>query len=184
MYNTNLRYEYYTWLVSLVDTDEGVLLNKYDRIMNYLFTTPFIFSLNHDENRASDGISMRLHFGEDNCEEKSDIFVSMPYECTCLEMMVALANRIENDIMYDPTLGNRTWQWFWEMIRCLGLDRYDDEHFDAEKVRKIVDIFMHRQYERDGSGGLFKTFDTSVDMRKIEIWYQMQHFVNDYFAIY
>lgn len=44
--------------------------------------------------------------------------------CSVLEMIIALAIRLEEHIMDDPDIGNRTGQWFWDMIVSLGLGFY------------------------------------------------------------
>ena len=93
--------------------------------------------------------------------------------CSILEMMIALAIRCEEHIMEDPEIGNRTGQWFWNMIVSLGLGHMTDDYFDLAYVEEAVRRFLNREYSRDGSGGLFTIERCPQDMRRIEIWYQM-----------
>lgn len=93
--------------------------------------------------------------------------------------MIALAVRCEEHIMDDPDIGDRTGQWFWNMIVSLGLGSMTDERFDGEYVDEVVDIFLNREYERNGEGGLFTVNDTDRDMRNVEIWYQMHWYLNE-----
>lgn len=54
-----------------------------------------------------------------------------------LEMMIALAIRCEETIMDDPRYGNRTKQWFWNMMKSLGLSYMNDDCFDRDKFHEI-----------------------------------------------
>ena len=86
--------------------------------------------------------------------------------------MVALALRCEETIMDDPTLGNRTGQWFWGMITSLGLGSMSDDKYDKAYVNAIISRFLSRDYEPNGKGGLFTVKNCEQDMRDIEIWHQ------------
>ena len=69
------------------------------------------------------------------------------------------------------------------MLDNLGLvsDEFKDINYSDEKANGILTRFMHRTYEKDGSnGGLFQLNERGIDMRKTEIWYQMEL----YFARY
>jgi len=93
--------------------------------------------------------------------------------------MVALALRCEDDYTGDPEIGNRTGQWFFEMIESLGLSSMTDRRFDEEYVDKAIDIFLDREYKRNGEGGLFTIKNSHRDMRNAEIWYQMCWYLDD-----
>ena len=88
-------------------------------------------------------------------------------------MMVALAIRCEENIMDDPSYGNRTGQWFWGMIVNLGLGFMTDSRFDEKFVDDVIFRFLNREYEPDGKGGLFTVRNCKYDLRTVEIWYQM-----------
>jgi hypothetical protein len=88
-------------------------------------------------------------------------------------MIMALAIRCEENFMDDPSRGNRTQQWFWGMIRNLGLGSMTDDRFDERAVRKTIEIFLNREYEPDGRGGLFTIRHRREDLRNVEIWYQL-----------
>lgn len=53
-----------------------------------------------------------------------------------LEMIIALAIRLEEHIMDDPDIGNRTGQWFWDMIVSLGLG--------SEGLIDVIRRFLNR----------------------------------------
>ncbi len=92
--------------------------------------------------------------------------------CSVLEMMIALAIRLEEHIMDDPEVGNRTGQWFWNMIVNLGLGSMNDSRFNKLYVQNIIHKFLEREYQPNGKGGLFTIEDCRYDLREIEIWYQ------------
>lgn len=126
-----------------------------------------------DENRAIDGLDLRYRF----CYEKSYEYSALEAElkdkpCSVLEMMVALAQRFEEQIMDNPDIGNRMPEWFSYMLENLGLDGMDDDHFNEQIVGQKVDRFLKREYLPNGQGGLFYIPDTSRDLRDVEIWYQ------------
>ena len=93
--------------------------------------------------------------------------------CSVLEMLIALAYRCE-ELRHDPEYGDRTGQWFWEMIVNLKLDEFDDANYNETKVTQIVNRFLSRKYQPNGKGGLFFIANPREDLRKVDIWMQMQ----------
>lgn len=94
------------------------------------------------------------------------------------EMLIALAFRCEEHIMSDPEVGNRMGQWFWSMIVSLGLSHMTDQFFDLENVNNVIFRFMEHQYDRNGNGGLFTIDDCKYDLRTVEIWWQMNWYLD------
>lgn len=169
--------EYYKWLCQKTqESDNDTSFEAYSRLLIHLFNTPFYAWIEMDLNRSSDGLSLRDKFALE--DGTNDIYFAMPEECSVLEMMIALAMRIEHDIMYDIKYGDRTGKWFWLMIDNLGLNAMDDTYYNEKVVDEIVNGFMARTYERDGRGSLFYVRNRSIDMRNLDIWYQM----NAYFS--
>ena len=80
---------------------------------------------------------------------------------------------------YDE--GNRTSQWFWIMLTNLGLNGMDDDHFDEYEANRIIDRFLNREYEADGSeGGIFVLEKPFRDLRDVELWIQANWFIGEY----
>ena len=94
-------------------------------------------------------------------------------------MMIALAQRCEESIMDDPEAGNRTGVWFWAMISNLSLDCMSDDDFDELYVEEHVRHFLDRQYSYQGDGGLFFVRKPPMDMRRVEIWTQLNWYLNE-----
>lgn len=173
-YYDDITNEYFEWLVKKIYFKSSPKSASFRKLLQYLHTVEFRWCIDHDENRAEDGINMRWRFAVNKgCEEDPDeILDILGGPCSMLEMMVALAIRCE-DIMDDPSVGDRTPQWFWSMVTNLGLGSMHDDNFDKEKARDILDRFMAREYEPTGRGGLFRLRSCHTDLRKVEIWYQM-----------
>lgn len=165
----DVRAEYFNWIYQLVCDD-----TVHTKLLSQLFDTPFAYILEMDGNRAADGENLRYRFGREVGYHDSVIASELDNcPCSVLEMMVALAVRMEEHIMEDEELGDRTGQWFWNMIVSLGLGSMTDVRYDSDRVEDILQRFMDRRFKRDGSGSLFTIEGTRQDMRNVEIWYQM-----------
>lgn len=165
---------YFDWICGLVC---GPHVKNYNKLLERLFETEFYYINPMDENRANDGYDLRYRFAYEYGIDDEDISDSDP--CSVLEMMVALAYRCEETIMDDMDFGDRTGQWFWNMIVSLGLGQMTDERYDEEKVDYILDRFLKRQYDRTGKGGLFTVPKCKYDLREEEIWFQMCWYLDE-----
>ena len=168
--------EYFNWLCELVCGDgysEHLLRRE---LLRHLHQTEFTYILPMDGNRFEDGINLRYRFGD---EIGYDARIITSYiddrPCSVLEMMVALAARCEEQIMNDPTIGDRTGVWFWSMVGNMGLD--DD--LDEDEINDILERFLNREYEPNGQGGLFTLEGWNRDLRRVEIWYQAMWYLDD-----
>ncbi len=165
--------QYFDWLCDKVLNDN--LNMEYYKLMDRLHNFDFVPLLRMDENREHDGKQLRYRFGLENDIPRSVINQSLDTRdmASVLEMMIALSIRCEETIMTDDDYGDRTGNWFWNMIVSLGLGIMSDSRFDDNYVSVVLDIFVNRQYKRNGEGGLFTIDGIKRDMRKVEIWYQM-----------
>ena len=143
-------------------------------LIDYLMETQFVWSVANDDNRATDGIDLRYEYGKGAGWEGP---------CSVLEMMIALAQRIENNIMGEPGEEDQTYFWFWEMIKNLGLYTYDDSHFGYATVDYIVQNWLMRKFRADGIGGAFPLRYPAEDQRGVEIWFQMCNWLNENYKI-
>lgn len=174
--------DYFDWMYKLVYGDKKYNSLSYYKLLYALHDTEFTFLISKDANRASDGIDLRYQFGYE-CGY-SDDYIAKNLDispCSVLEMMIALSINGEQHIMDDPKYGDRTGQWFWNMIVSLGLSNMDDRNFDDLYFRKVMQRFLNREYERNGKGGLFTIHDNSLDMRSAEIWYQFMWYLDELF---
>lgn len=173
-----MKSTYFNWMCALIGAKKPPY-NKYNNLLRTLHQVDFEYILPKDASRLEDGIDLRYHYAYENDIPDFEVASGLDLDkCSVLEMMVALARRIETDIMGDPEIGDRTSIWFWDMIKNMGLDIFTDKMYDEETVIDIIDCFLDREYERDGTGGLFY-LPNHGDVRNIDIWYQMQYYLND-----
>ena len=161
---------YFDWMCRKVGGDNKPFI----KLLTFLHRTEFTYLILKDANRAEDGISLRYRFAYET--GLPEVFLEGP--CSVLEMMIALCIRAEETIMDDPDLGDRTGQWFWGMIVNLGLGHMDDTRFDEEYAVSVITTFLNRQYAPNGKGGLFTIKGCPYDLRDVELWYQINWYLD------
>lgn len=174
----NVRDEYFEWMYNLICSNKN---KSYHYLLSQLFETPFQYIHPMDANREADGISLRYEWGRSNGYADSITAGTIDIcPCSVLEMIVALALRCETTIMADSDKGDRTAKWIWIMLRNLGLESFYDENYHDEAVIFILEKFMSRDYNSDGSdGGLFILQNPREDLRETEIWYQAMWYLSE-----
>lgn len=171
---------YFDWMCGLVAKDFKDGGRRYRNLLETLNRIDFRYSIPLDSNREADGIDLRYRFGYE--KHVRDYVIARyldDHPCSVLEMMIALAQRCEESIMDDPEAGNRTGVWFWAMISNLGLECMSDDDFDELYVEEHIQHFLDRQYSYQGDGGLFFVRKPPVDMRRVEIWTQLNWYLNE-----
>lgn len=173
MTRDELNNAYFNWMYQLIYDERYSKKLSYRKLLYLLHDTEFTYTVPMDGNRYEDGIDLRYRFGYENGHKGAVIAEYLnDRPCSVLEMLIALAIRLEEHIMDDPEAGNRTGQWFWNMITNLGLGSMDDVKFDRNRAEKNIQRFLNRDYERNGKGGLFTVEHCKYDLRDVEIWYQ------------
>lgn len=172
----DISYEYFEWLLYKIRFYEEDKLD-YRLLMRKLYSMEFVWSVDNDCNRAADGMALRDEF----CDEEMGCWYDFRKPCSVLEMLIALAIICENNIMGEPD-NERPSRWFWIMIDNLGLSICTDDIYDEGYVEQQVDKWLDRDYSRNGKGGLFPVKRSKEDQRKVEIWYQMQAFLNENYS--
>jgi len=176
MGNTIVDNAYYDWLLTVIEYIPGDYV--YDEVFDLMFNTPFRWSVPNDDNRAGDGIELRYDFME------YEGWNTMPLEgepCNVLEMLIALAQRIENDIMWDGE-HDRTAKWFWEMVRNLGF--WSEKVGNRANYKEIIDCWLDRKPRKSGQVTTFPTKKwAKTDQKNIEIWYQAQAYLMENYKI-
>ena len=172
------RYGYFDWLCDIIQVDK--MNCSWRLLMKDLYQRPFYSLIEHDENRASDGLELREEYMHDMWYPDD---VEIEGECSVLEMLIGLARRMDYETSdpYDDNSTDHTVYWFWEMIDNLGLIAFDDDSYfelgGIDNVDNIVDRFLERDYEYDGEGGLFPLVKSTKDQRDVEIWSQMSAYL-------
>ena len=166
---------YFEWLCGLIYDNKLSESYSCKKLLYHLHDIEFTYMLPRDRNRAEDGIELRYRFvvSEEYQDMCDDILYELSGPCSVLEMMIGLAIRCEDQFMDDPSIGDRTSQWFWGMVVNLGLGSIFDFRYDRRFVEDVIAKFLRREYEPDGSGGLFTIRHCGRDLRSVEIWKQM-----------
>lgn len=166
--------KYYKWLTSLINTDGRG--DNYNSLLEHLHLSEFsddtAILIPNDSNRIVDSIGLRERYCHRyHVKNYNDIYSE---SCTVLELLISLSKRMEDQFgIKDYT------SWFWEMIGNLKLTEFDDESYSYKNVDKILKKFLMRRYSKNGNGGLFPILYPSEDQRKLEIWYQMNAYLNE-----
>lgn len=168
---------YFNWLTRIVKGPES---DSHTLLLKQLYETPFRYSIDTDGNREADGVDLRYRFSVAKRFQQSEIAHELDYKpCSVLEMMIALALRLEEDIMSNEEFGNRTGRWFWDMARNSGLIDMVDKNYNFRNTDDIIQRILDRDYGADGTGGLFCIPNIATDMRTVEIWKQALWYLND-----
>lgn len=167
--------DYFEWMYELVGGTRFAEAVSYRKLLTFLHDVEFVYFVPYDENRAADGIALRYRYCLLHDCLDSEQYLTGP--CSVLEMMIALAIRCE-EIMDNPDVGDRTAQWFWEMIKSMGLGSMHNYNYNEWLVNDVVSRFLNREHEADGRGGLFTVKGWDRDMRTAEIWHQLMAYMN------
>lgn len=175
-----LQKEYFEWLYHQVCSDNNYSKLSHRKLLKFLDSVDFIPILPMDDNRRIDGIDFRYQFGYERGYSNHLIHELIDTRnCSVLEMMIALAFRVEEQITSNYIYGNRTGQWFWVMIMSLGLGQMDDSRFDEQYCFQVIDNFMRRNFEPNGRGSLFVLEHPLDDLRKVDIWTQFMWYLSE-----
>ena len=167
---------YLNWLEDLVC--RGPMKHKkkyYSKLLDHLDNRFFTWEIDLDEARANWGLSLRDKYIDDTHSKYCDVDANKP--CSMLEMMVALAWRMEDEEAserWEPDFWDFVSIWFWGMIDNMGLTKNDNRNYSPEKTDICVDKVLKRGYNTDGRGGLFtlKRNFQHVKVNEIDIWRQ------------
>lgn len=148
------------------------------RLMSHLQHTRYVWSVPNDDNRAEDGVFLRETFIAKHPQYRRSIAVDfLAQDCSVLEFLIALSERAEFESMRP-----QMW-WFWEFINNLRLLSLNDTVWERNGARcvaiayHIIEQFLNRQYNYDGTGGLFPLEAPPIDQRRAEVWYQMSTYI-------
>lgn len=169
-----LRNEYFEWLCHFVG------FYRHRRLLRYLDSVSFRYTIPMDGNRFEDGVNLRYRFADEKGYHYRYISAWVDdHDCSVLEMMVALCLRIEETIIADMELGDQTSRWFKEMLESMGLYEMDDTNYREDIVSLAVNDMLDRNYTRNGGGGLFYLRHCKKDVRKEEIWHQAMWYIDE-----
>lgn len=161
--------DYHNWLCNLMRADLPEH-RDYNLLLNQLDETEFTWTVFMDKNRYADALSLREEYFEETGVKVSGMV-------SCMEVLAALSKRIEIHIMGEP--GNdHIERWFWIMLENLGV-LIRDYRYDPMLVEHKLSIWLDRKFDKNGNGGLFPLRKSGNSQRDVDIWYQMQAYLNE-----
>lgn len=166
--------QYLIWLYARIGSVDETRRDKtYWSLLGKLFTREFVWLVPNDDNRVEDGRYMRYEFLEEMKLTGQVDQNWMGAGCSVLEMLMGVASRLSFEADRAPT------HWFWELLTNLGLSGFHDMAFNDRRVDAIIDKLIWRTYKFNGQGGLFPLRQSDEDQREIEIWYQMNLYLQE-----
>ena len=165
---------YYKWLISQIEFPVNFKKN-FNVLFGMLHEREFVWVVNGDDNRVQDGKDLRVEF-----MHKFDIpndFPELEFKdyVSILEVMIAVSR------ICEFVAGGEAAGWAWRLIDNLGLNHFYDP-LDYEKISavdEILETLIWRTYDRNGKGGFFPLLFPEQDQTKVEIWYQLNAYVNE-----
>lgn len=167
---------YIKYLANLTKMKEQ---KNYWKLFQCLYSIDYRAIIRNDENRGVDGLDLRDHydyyFPDASC---SIVELLADKPCSVLEMMVALCNRMEQGFLYDAY---DDWipMIFMQMLSNLGLEHITDDNYDPDYIAEVIERWLNREFEYDGSGSLFRLDNPPEDIRNVETWMAMSWFINE-----
>lgn len=165
---------YFTWLCGRIAIEYGrETRNTYEGLLGQLHSKEFVWMVPNDDNRVADGKDLRSRFFYEMGSEELHRLDELPV--SVLEVIVALADRLEF-ITSKPARN-----WAWRLIENLELHKFKDPLTprNQDQIDDVLENLIWRTYRRDGSGGLFPLAFPNENQTKVEIWYQMHHFLEE-----
>ena len=158
--------KYFRYLVDKVDG-----LGAYSgrtTLLKQLFETEYRwdYKIPLDSDRAEDGKNLRLSYFHETGKHSHMEFKP----CTVLEMLIAMSLAMEN-IMGAPG-DYHPERWFWEMLENIGIANMKDRNYDSQSVASAIDVWLSRDYDKKGHGGIFPLHRSKRDVRRMPIWEQ------------
>jgi hypothetical protein len=175
----NITDSYFHWLYDNVfKVYDGKSPLSYAILCYTLHQTKFDDSCPNDDNRARDGLELRDEFISSLKEIEVEDYTELQSlgGCSIFEMLIALARRCDYIVEYGQAA------WFKIFLENLDLWKYNDADItprSSVKVSEIINKFNHRQYTRNGRGGVFPLRRAKKDQRALELWYQMSAYMTE-----
>lgn len=173
MYSTFRERDYIEWLSQYIPND-----SYYTKLIDEMFYSEFSYINAMDSSRAEDGLSLRYRYElEKGYPEGTIVSYFDRKPCSILEMIVGLAIRAEETFGATNIFGSYASHLIGNMLYNMGLSSQTDDNYDPIVVDDILTSFVYRQYSRNGEGGLFVINDPSLDLRRMDIWKQLNWYL-------
>lgn len=181
------RDQYLKWLLNLagLERSDGILL------FSFLLDMTYYWQNDYDQARAGDGRYLRYYYvDKDGIQEAIDNF-GHPYAdivdefvrswpVSVIEVLLAMAIRLDKEYEYCASEGDRASLWFWIMCENLGLDLYlvSNADFNINDAKMKVIKWMDGDYDKNGKGSpmaLPDGLECDKDYREMSFWEQVTY---------
>lgn len=169
--NLDLREDYLHWLEPQLRDDNDD--KSYWGLINLMLDTEFTWSVNMDDNRLVDGLDVRVEFARETHRRLKAMDSLGP--CSFLEVLIGLSRRLAF------AAGGQAPGWAWQLLSNLELHRLSDPLTPPKqrKAQEIMRMAMERTYSPDGTGGFFPLAWPDEDQTQVELWYQMNAYIEE-----
>lgn len=176
-----IQQKYFDWLCDRVNRRD--IGEDHCFLLSCLFEIEYYYLVPNDENRAADGKRLREVFSELEGYNNDILEYLIHKPTTVLEVIIGLAERMDYILIDRRSKGCKVSRWFWEMIANLGLIPFHPNDPNAEEKKKenliLVETWLERAYAPSGKGGLFPLKNAVENQQEVELWYQMQAYVQE-----
>ena len=171
--NQQLTEDYLRWLEPQLQDGYSDLDKRYWDLLCLMFETEFIPILDRDKNRVADGHDIRVEFARKERLQPNRLDHIGPI--SFLEVLIALSRRMAFNG------GGNAPGWAWHFLNNLELHRMSDPLTPAKRRRamEIMDTVIGRTYFPDGRGGFFPLLQPDDDQTRVELWYQMNFYIEE-----
>ncbi|MFL5661346.1 MAG: hypothetical protein ACJ8BW_08330 [Ktedonobacteraceae bacterium] len=171
--NQELREDYLYWLEMQLSGEYGEPGKTYSGLATLMFDIPFEYSHPMDGNRIGDGLDLRVEFARENRFSPKSMEKFGPG--SFLEVLIGLSRQMAF------IAGGNAIGWAWELLHNLELHRLSDPLTPSKqrKAEEIIYAAMQRTYLPDGTGGFFPLTRPDGDQTQIELWYQMNAYIEE-----
>lgn len=164
MMTRNERQEYLIWLSHRVAVPEELDCRT---LLEIMYVKEFVWVIGNDDNRIADARELKKlylsnKFGSRKLAEPVNV----------LEVLIALSERMSFLIDIEPPV------CAWMLIENLNLHTHRN---NIHKINDILDALIWRTYKPNGDGGFFPLRHPKKDQRLVEIWYQMNEWIEENF---
>lgn len=164
---SHLESDYFLWLISQIHIpNDRTFVELFER----MHALDFVWIIPNDDNRVQDGLDLRTDFLDGSHEKMGGSEL-----ISILELLIALSRRIAFVAGGEPD------RWAWKLVKNIHLGKMSDPMTDEKRARMddILEKFVWRHYLPNGDGGFFPLDHPREDQTKIELWYQMNAYVNE-----
>ena len=144
-------------------------LDNFQQLLLYLNTIPFKYKREMDANQLRHADELR-----ERIAAKYNIKYNYFVPASVLEVLLSLADRFST-VLFVP--GDTQFDGFIDIFRLfldnLGLNLFDDDNFDQDKVSNIIEKWLNLEYNKDGTQGNIVVKPGYNKLKSLDMWMQL-----------